>query len=96
MDVIFFFLIINQELVVSCLIKRRLIAVDLSQRHPFPMNNLTSLKDIALAIRNLIRTGSVTDIDLDEGGPRPDRRNANHLAELTYLSLAGVVGFLGL
>lgn len=31
------------------------------------MNNLTSLHDIARAIRNLIRTGIVTDIDLAEG-----------------------------
>lgn len=31
------------------------------------MNNLTSLQDIARAIRNLIRTGIVTDIKLDEG-----------------------------
>ncbi|HHA2064703.1 TPA: phage baseplate assembly protein V [Enterobacter kobei] len=31
------------------------------------MNNLNSLQDIARAIRNLIRTGIVTDIDLDEG-----------------------------
>jgi phage baseplate assembly protein V len=31
------------------------------------MNNLTSLQDIARAIRNLIRTGIVTDIDPAEG-----------------------------
>ncbi|WP_105475869.1 phage baseplate assembly protein V [Escherichia coli] len=31
------------------------------------MNNLTSLQDIARAIRNLIRTGIVTDIDPVEG-----------------------------
>ncbi len=31
------------------------------------MNSLNSLQDIARAIRNLIRTGIVTDIDLDEG-----------------------------
>lgn len=31
------------------------------------MNNLTSLQDIARAIRNLIRTGIVTDVDLVEG-----------------------------
>jgi len=31
------------------------------------MNNLTSLKDIARAIRNLIRTGIVTDVDPVEG-----------------------------
>jgi len=31
------------------------------------MNNLNSLQEIARAIRNLIRTGIVTDIDLDEG-----------------------------
>lgn len=31
------------------------------------MNNLNSLQDIARAIRNLIRTGIVTDVDLVEG-----------------------------
>lgn len=31
------------------------------------MNNLNSLQDIARAIRNLIRTGIVTDVDLNEG-----------------------------
>lgn len=31
------------------------------------MNNLNSLQEIARAIRNLVRTGIVTDIDLDEG-----------------------------
>ncbi|MBT1870791.1 phage baseplate assembly protein V [Enterobacter mori] len=31
------------------------------------MKNLTSLQEIARAIRNLIRTGIVTDINLDEG-----------------------------
>ena len=31
------------------------------------MNNLNTLQEIARAIRNLIRTGIVTDIDLDEG-----------------------------
>ncbi|MDE7713526.1 phage baseplate assembly protein V [Enterobacter hormaechei] len=31
------------------------------------MNNLNSLQEIARAIRNLIRTGIVTDVDLDEG-----------------------------
>jgi len=31
------------------------------------MNNSTSLQDIARAIRNLIRTGIVTDVDLVEG-----------------------------
>lgn len=31
------------------------------------MNNLTSLHDIARAIRNIIRTGIVTDVDHDEG-----------------------------
>ncbi|CZX78215.1 phage baseplate assembly protein V [Enterobacter ludwigii] len=31
------------------------------------MNNLNSLQGIARAIRNLIRTGIVTDVDLDEG-----------------------------
>ena len=37
------------------------------QRHPFSMNNLNSLQEIARAIRNLIRTGIVTDVDHDEG-----------------------------
>ena len=31
------------------------------------MNNLNSLQEIARAIRNLIRTGIVTDVELDEG-----------------------------
>jgi hypothetical protein len=31
------------------------------------MNNLNSLQEIARAIRNLIRTGIVTDVDHDEG-----------------------------
>ncbi|XUA20142.1 phage baseplate assembly protein V [Citrobacter sp. OP27] len=31
------------------------------------MNTLTSIQDIARAIRNLIRTGVVTDVDLNEG-----------------------------
>ena len=31
------------------------------------MNNLNSLQDIARAIRNLIRTGIVTDVNLNEG-----------------------------
>lgn len=31
------------------------------------MNNLNSLQEIARAIRNLIRTGIVTEVDLDEG-----------------------------
>ncbi|WP_448684306.1 phage baseplate assembly protein V [Enterobacter cloacae] len=31
------------------------------------MNNLNSLQEIARAIRNIIRTGIVTDVDLDEG-----------------------------
>ncbi|WP_449506340.1 phage baseplate assembly protein V [Enterobacter ludwigii] len=31
------------------------------------MNNLNSLQEIARAIRNLIRTGIVTDVDLDKG-----------------------------
>lgn len=37
------------------------------RRHPFSMNNLNSLQEIARAIRNLIRTGIVTDVDYDEG-----------------------------
>ena len=47
--------------------KRYLIASGLDRRHPFPMNNINSLQEIARAIRNLIRTGIVTDVDLDEG-----------------------------
>lgn len=43
------------------------IAVCLPRRHPFPMNNLNSLLEIARAIRNLIRIGIATDVDLDEG-----------------------------
>lgn len=31
------------------------------------MNNLNSWQEIARAIRNLIRTGIVTDVDLEEG-----------------------------
>ncbi|MFP2334099.1 phage baseplate assembly protein V [Enterobacter ludwigii] len=31
------------------------------------MNNINSLQEIARAIRNLIRTGIVTEVDLDEG-----------------------------
>lgn len=37
------------------------------RRHPFSMNNLNSLQEIARAIRNLIRTGIVTDVDHYEG-----------------------------
>lgn len=47
--------------------KRYLIASGLDRRHPFPMNNINSLQEIARAIRNVIRTGIVTDVDLDEG-----------------------------
>lgn len=47
--------------------KRYLIASGLDRRHPFPMNNINSLQEIARAIRNLIRTGIVTEVDLDEG-----------------------------
>ena len=38
-----------------------------ARRHSFLMNNLNSLQDIARAIRNLIRTGIVTDVDHDAG-----------------------------
>lgn len=44
-----------------------MIAADLAQRHPFPMNTLNSIQDIARAIRNLIRTGIVTAVNPDEG-----------------------------
>lgn len=53
--------------VVSAKAKPCQISAGLARRHPFPMNNLTSLQDIARAIRNLIRTGIVTDVDLVEG-----------------------------
>ena len=43
------------------------IAAGLVQRHPSCMNNLASMQDIARAIRNLIRTGIVTDVDTVEG-----------------------------
>jgi phage baseplate assembly protein V len=49
------------------MVKRYLIASGLDRRHPFPMNNINSLQEIARAIRNLIRTGIVTDVDHDEG-----------------------------
>ena len=54
-------------IVVSWLAKPTLIAAVLARPHSFPMNNLNSLQEIARAIRNLIRTGIVTDVDLDEG-----------------------------
>lgn len=54
-------------LVVSAATKLRPIAAVLARRHPFPMNNLNSLQEIARAIRNFIRTGIVTDVDLVEG-----------------------------
>lgn len=53
--------------VVTASTKHLSIAAGLARRHPFPMNNLNSLQEIARAIRNLIRTGIVTDVDLDEG-----------------------------
>lgn len=43
------------------------VDANLARRHPSPMNNLNSLQEIARAIRNLIRTGIVTDVDHDEG-----------------------------
>lgn len=43
------------------------IAAVPARRHPFPMNNLNSLQEIARAIRNLIRTGIVTDVDPVDG-----------------------------
>lgn len=54
-------------IVVSFLIKLLPIAAGLAQRHPFPMNTLNSIQDIARAIRNLIRTGIVTAVNPDEG-----------------------------
>ncbi|SAC06442.1 phage Baseplate Assembly protein V [Enterobacter hormaechei] len=54
-------------LVVSAKAESLAIAASLARRHPFPMNKLNSLQEIARAIRNLIRTGIVTDINLDEG-----------------------------
>ena len=45
----------------------RVMVIELPRRHPFPMKNLTSLQDIARAIRNLIRIGIVTDVDLVAG-----------------------------
>ncbi len=57
----------KNTVVVTSATKPTSIAVGLARRHPFPMNNLNSLQDIARAIRNLIRTGIVTDINLDEG-----------------------------
>lgn len=62
------------------------------------MNNLNSLQEIARAIRNLIRTGIVTDVDLDEGLCRVQTAwNANHLVKLAHLSshCLRVVGSLG-
>lgn len=53
--------------VVTTPTKHRSIAAGLPRRHPFPMNNLNSLQEIARAIRNLIRTGIVTNVDHDEG-----------------------------
>jgi phage baseplate assembly protein V len=54
-------------LVVSAKAESLAIAAGLARRHPFPMNKLNSLQEIARAIRNLIRTGIVTDVNLDEG-----------------------------
>lgn len=53
--------------VVSTPTKPRPIAAGLPRRHPFPMNTLNSIQDIARAIRNLIRTGIVTAVNPDEG-----------------------------
>lgn len=53
--------------VVTTPTKHRSIVAGLARRHPLRMNNLNSLQEIARAIRNLIRTGIVTDIDHDEG-----------------------------
>lgn len=58
---------LNSLPVVPFLTKLRSIADEFTKRHPFPMNNLNSLQEIARAIRNLIRTGIVTDVDHDEG-----------------------------
>lgn len=59
--------ILKLIIVVSSPIKLHLIATSLSSRHPFHMNNLNSLQEIARAIRNLIRTDIVTDVDPVEG-----------------------------
>nr|DAW16766.1 MAG TPA: baseplate assembly protein V [Caudoviricetes sp.] len=53
--------------VVTAPTKHTLIATGIVRRHPSRMNNLNSLQEIARAIRNLIRTGIVTDVELDEG-----------------------------
>lgn len=53
--------------VVSSPTKLHLIAAGLARRHPFLMNTLNSIQDIARAIRNLIRTGIVTAVNPDEG-----------------------------
>ncbi len=54
-------------IVVSSPTKPRPIAAGLSWRHPFHMNTLNSIQDIARAIRNLIRTGIVIEVNPDEG-----------------------------
>lgn len=54
-------------IVVSSPTKPRPIAAGLSWRHPFHMNTLNSIQDIARVIRNLIRTGIVTAVNPDEG-----------------------------
>ncbi|OUF17104.1 phage Baseplate Assembly protein V [Enterobacter ludwigii] len=53
--------------VVTTPTKHRSIAAGLARRHPLRMNNLNSLQEIARTIRNLIRTGIVTDVNHDEG-----------------------------
>ncbi len=53
--------------VVTTPTKHRSIAAGLDRRHPLRMNNLNSLQEIARTIRNLIRTGIVTDVNHDEG-----------------------------
>lgn len=59
------------------------------------MTNLNSLQEIARAIRNLIRTGIVTDVDHDEGLCRVQTGGMETTAELANLprrSLARMVG----
>lgn len=60
-------LIIGDPIVVPFPSKLYFIAAGLVRRHPFPMNTLNSIQDIARAIRNLIRTGIVTAVNPDEG-----------------------------
>jgi hypothetical protein len=53
--------------VVPARAKRLQIAAGTPRRHPFPMNTLASIQELARAIRNMIRTGIVVETDLDAG-----------------------------